>query len=241
MPKLTYANVVSTIALFLAIGGGATAIALSLPKNSVKSKQLAKEAVKNSDIAKDGVTGDKVKESTLGKVPLAAHADSADTAGSASSAGHASTAETAASATALSGFAPNNLAKTYSTSSAFFTSQLNLEVPGYGTYFVKCFTNTGDNNDDEVEFGYNSNPGPGAIETVYGSSSSEPAEAPLNRIFAGNEAGGFGTFGLNNDRMFFSYRVAIPGTTRAALIEAAAFDNSSNSGCAGQIQAFVIS
>jgi hypothetical protein len=238
MPKLTYANVVSTIALFLAIGGGATAIALSLPKNSVKSKQLAPGAVKTSDIAKDAVTGDKVNESTLGKAPSAVRADSAATA---DSAGHASTADTAASATALSGFAPNNLAKTYSTSSAFFTSQLNLEVPGYGAYFVKCFTNTGDNNDDEVEFGFNTSLPAGAIETAFNSSSSEPSATPSSRIVAGNEAGGFATFGNKNDRLFFSYRVAVPGTTKAVLVEAAAFDNGSNSGCAGQIQAFVIS
>ena len=239
MPKLTYANVVSTIALFLAIGGGAYA-ATQLPKNSVKSKQIAPGAVKTSDIAKDAVTGDKVNEATLGKVPTAIRADVAARADSAGSADHATAADSAGVASSLSGFAANNLAKTYSTSSAFFTSQLNLEVPGYGTYFVKCFVNTGDNNDDEVEFGYNANPPAGAIETLYGSSTSEPAAAPLNRIFASNEAGGFATFGLKDDRMFFHDHVAVPGTTKAALIEAAAIDNGSNSGCAGQIQAFVI-
>lgn len=41
---LTYANVVATIALFLALGGGAYA-AVTLPKNSVKAKQIAKNAV----------------------------------------------------------------------------------------------------------------------------------------------------------------------------------------------------
>lgn len=242
--KLTYANVMSTIAVLLALTGGATAIALSLPKNSVKSKQIAPGAVKTSDIAKDAVTGDKVAESTLGKVPSALRADSAaraDNAATADNAGHATSADTATSASALSGFAPNNLAKTYSTSSALFTSQLNLEVPGYGTYFVKCFTNTGDNNDDEVEFGYNASPPAGAIETLFGSSTSEPSEPPLNRIIASNEAGGSATFGLKNDRMSFRDHIAVPGTTKAALIEAAAFDNGSNSGCAGQIQAFVIS
>src|SRR6476469_4318730 len=94
--RLTYANVVATIALVLAVGGGATALALTLPKNSVHSKQIAKGAVKNSDIGKDAVTGDKVKESSLGKVPLAAHADSADsagTAGTATNAAHAAVAD----------------------------------------------------------------------------------------------------------------------------------------------------
>src|SRR5690349_16972015 len=55
--RLTYANVVATLALVLAVGGGATALALTLPKNSVHSKQIAKGAVKTSDIGKDAVTG----------------------------------------------------------------------------------------------------------------------------------------------------------------------------------------
>src|SRR3954462_12058914 len=42
--SLTYANVIATVALFLALGGGAYA-ALKLPKNSVGSKQIKKNAV----------------------------------------------------------------------------------------------------------------------------------------------------------------------------------------------------
>lgn len=51
-PRLTYANVVATIALFCALGGGAYA-ATQLPKNSVGTKQLKKDAV-NSNKVKDG-------------------------------------------------------------------------------------------------------------------------------------------------------------------------------------------
>ncbi|HEX5525734.1 MAG TPA: hypothetical protein VFX44_00885 [Solirubrobacterales bacterium] len=79
--RLTYANVMSTIAVFLVLGG-ATALAAGLAKNSVGSKQLKKNAVtaakikKNavttSKIKKDAVTGTQVKESTLGTVPSAA-------------------------------------------------------------------------------------------------------------------------------------------------------------------------
>ena len=39
--QLTYANVMATVAVFLALGGGAYA-AIKLPKNSVKAKQFAK-------------------------------------------------------------------------------------------------------------------------------------------------------------------------------------------------------
>ena len=54
--KLTYANVVATLALFLALGGGTFAVAAALKKNSVKSKQIAPDAVKAQEIA-PGVVG----------------------------------------------------------------------------------------------------------------------------------------------------------------------------------------
>lgn len=82
-PRLTYANVVSTMALFLALGGGAYAAA-TLPKNSVGTTQLRKAAVtrakiKNnavdgSKVADRSITGADVKESTLTIVPSATHA-----------------------------------------------------------------------------------------------------------------------------------------------------------------------
>ncbi|HWN74079.1 MAG TPA: collagen-like protein [Solirubrobacterales bacterium] len=53
--KLTYANVVATLALFVALGGASYA-ALQLPKNSVGTKQLKKSAVTAQKIAKGAVT-----------------------------------------------------------------------------------------------------------------------------------------------------------------------------------------
>jgi len=50
--QLTYANVIATVALFLALAGGAYA-ATQLPKNSVGPKQIAKNAVRSSKV-KDG-------------------------------------------------------------------------------------------------------------------------------------------------------------------------------------------
>ncbi len=100
--KLTYANVVATVAVFIALGGAGYA-AVKLPKNSVGTRQIKNHAV----------TGAKIKIATLGTVPRAAvaaragsaesasHATSADSAshaGSADSAAHAGSATTAESA-----------------------------------------------------------------------------------------------------------------------------------------------
>jgi len=53
--RLTYANVIATIALFVALGGVSYA-AVQLAKNSVKAKQIAPNAVGSSEI-KDGAVG----------------------------------------------------------------------------------------------------------------------------------------------------------------------------------------
>jgi hypothetical protein len=84
--RVTYANVMSSIAVFLVIGG-ATAFA-ALGKNTVGSKQLKANAVTTKKIKKEAVTAKKVKKGTLtgtqinlaklGTVPSATHAASAD-------------------------------------------------------------------------------------------------------------------------------------------------------------------
>ena len=48
--KLSYANVVATLALVLAIGGGTVYAALRLGKDAVRSKNIAAGAVKSSDL-----------------------------------------------------------------------------------------------------------------------------------------------------------------------------------------------
>lgn len=70
--RLTYANVVATVALFLAIGGGTVYAALELGKNSVKSKNIAKGAVKTADLGKKAVTSPKVKDGTINAEDIAA-------------------------------------------------------------------------------------------------------------------------------------------------------------------------
>jgi hypothetical protein len=95
------ALVISLIALFVALGGTGYA-ALSLPKNSVGTKQLKKNAVTGSKIKKNAVTGSKVKNHSLtgadinlgalGTVPSASNAAHANAADSASTAGSAANA-----------------------------------------------------------------------------------------------------------------------------------------------------
>ena len=100
---LTYANVMATIAVFIALGGGTTAVALSGsntvqsddlgPGAQVKAADVADNAVNGADVVDNGLTGADVQglggadvtdnslrgadvnESTLGKVPSAANAD----------------------------------------------------------------------------------------------------------------------------------------------------------------------
>jgi hypothetical protein len=61
--RLSYANVAATIALFLALGGGAYA-ATQLPKNSIGSRQIKKGSIQVSDLSRAarkhlrGTTGD---------------------------------------------------------------------------------------------------------------------------------------------------------------------------------------
>jgi hypothetical protein len=62
--RLTYANVMATIAVFVALGGTSVA-AVSLRKNSVGSKQIKKGAVRNSDLRRNSVSSTKVRNRSL--------------------------------------------------------------------------------------------------------------------------------------------------------------------------------
>lgn len=71
--KLSFANTVSLIALFVALGGGAYAASRvnssEVSNNSLKSVDLKnKKAVKGVDVVNDSLTGADVKESSLSGV-----------------------------------------------------------------------------------------------------------------------------------------------------------------------------
>lgn len=105
-PKLTYANVMATIAVFIALGGASYA-AVGLPKNSVGTKQIVKEAITAAKIKDRAVTGPKIALSSLGTVPSATTAESAIHANSATT---ASTANKAGDAQTLQGMTPAQIA-----------------------------------------------------------------------------------------------------------------------------------
>ena len=63
-PKLSFANVMSVLALFVALGGTAFA-ASQLGKNTVGSKQLKQNAVTTAKVKKEAITAAKVKRGTL--------------------------------------------------------------------------------------------------------------------------------------------------------------------------------
>lgn len=98
-PHITYANVVASLALVLALTGGTAFAASQLAKNSVGSPQLKKNAVTTAKIKKEAVATAKIKQEaingslvkdgsltgsdinlgSLGTVPNAATANTANT------------------------------------------------------------------------------------------------------------------------------------------------------------------
>src|SRR3954451_3975932 len=63
--RLTYANVMSTLAVFLVLGGGAALAATQLGKNTVGTKQLKKNAVTAAKIKNGAINGAKVADGSL--------------------------------------------------------------------------------------------------------------------------------------------------------------------------------
>lgn len=89
--QLSYANVVATLALFLALGGisyaavkiGSDEIANNgvrskdLRNNDVRGKDIRRETILGGDVKADAIDGTDILESSLGSVPLATNAEQA--------------------------------------------------------------------------------------------------------------------------------------------------------------------
>ena len=78
------ALVISLIALFVALGGSAYAAkkigGKEIKANAITTGKIKKNAVTTAKIKNNAVTGNKINEGTLGAVPNATHATTADTA-----------------------------------------------------------------------------------------------------------------------------------------------------------------
>jgi hypothetical protein len=70
---LSYANVMATVAVFIAIGTGGAYAVDKLGKDSVGSKQIKAKAVKTKELADNAVTTPKVKDGSLLKGDFAAN------------------------------------------------------------------------------------------------------------------------------------------------------------------------
>jgi hypothetical protein len=107
--RFSYSNVMSTLAVFLAVGGSAYAV------SNINGKRLKDHSVAGRKLVNGSITGRQVRESTLGQVSRARHAArahsavkalSATRAGIAHSASNAQTASTANNSLALRGLGP---------------------------------------------------------------------------------------------------------------------------------------
>jgi len=72
LPKLTYSNVIASLALFIALGGAA--VAAGLPKNSVGANQLKRGAVTAAKLKKAAVTSGKLAPKSVIAGKLGANA-----------------------------------------------------------------------------------------------------------------------------------------------------------------------
>ena len=144
---LTFANAMASIAVFIALGGGAYA-AVQVNGKNIKAHSIAGKKLKNNTIAgkklKNNTLGGKqINESKLGSVPQAQQAQSAtraDTATTATSATRADTATTATSATRATTANTANTATTATnaTSAANADNAATLAGAPPSAYLVSC-------------------------------------------------------------------------------------------------------
>ena len=101
--RITYANVMSSIAVFLVLGGASAYAAKKIgsneikgnsittgkiKKNAVTASKIKKNSITTAKIANGAVTGAKINFNSLGTVPNANHANTADTAAKTSQIGN---------------------------------------------------------------------------------------------------------------------------------------------------------
>src|SRR3954452_8977342 len=101
-PRISYANVVATLALVLGVSG------TSYAATQLNGKKLKNRSVAGKKLKKNTVTGKEVREAKLGKVPSATQADNATHADNAATADTAAGSTTSANASKLGGQTPES-------------------------------------------------------------------------------------------------------------------------------------
>jgi hypothetical protein len=77
--RLSYANVMSTLAVFIALGGSSYAViridSQDIANNSIRSVDVRNGSLAQRDMRRNTLTGRSIKESRLGRVPWAANSE----------------------------------------------------------------------------------------------------------------------------------------------------------------------
>jgi hypothetical protein len=77
--RLSYANVMATIAVFIALGGSSYAAlridSADIANNSVRGVDVRNRTLSDRDVRRNALTGRSIRESRLGRVPRAREAD----------------------------------------------------------------------------------------------------------------------------------------------------------------------
>jgi hypothetical protein len=149
-PKFTYANVISTLCLFLLLGGASALAAGQLGKNSVGTKQLKNNAVTTKKIKNGAVTGAKLATGAVTGAKLATGAVTGDKLG----AGAVSTTTIADGAVSTSKITPGERSEGFSKTTLGGagvslteneTTVATLNLPTGGHYLVTATTGIGGN------------------------------------------------------------------------------------------------
>jgi hypothetical protein len=128
--RLTFANVVAVTALFVALGGTVYAA------GKINGTTIKRNSIPGNRLKIGGVTGTQIKESTLGLVPSATHADNAIHADSAT---HADNATHAANATDAANAQPIAFAHVNANGTLDAASSKNVGTVIRGSQGVYCF------------------------------------------------------------------------------------------------------
>jgi hypothetical protein len=127
---LSYANVMASIAVFVALGGGAYAATTingsKIIKGTVGGAKLKKGTITGTQVKANSLTGSSIDESSLGTVPSA---QTAQTAASATTATSAITATSAESATKATTAGSANTAAEADTLDGLTAKQLQVSCP----------------------------------------------------------------------------------------------------------------
>src|SRR5687767_5158707 len=138
----SHSTVVAYLALFLVLTGG---VAWALERNSVKSKHIVNDQVKSVDVKDNGIKGRDVFEDSLGQVPRANSATTANSADSATTASNSDTLDGLDSSAFLSAnLATINGPRVLDDPAGGGPTEVTLMTAGPVTFLGRC-TDTGTN------------------------------------------------------------------------------------------------